>query len=110
MAIFFDKLAVERLFRVVEGSPVVFLPVCLHQSAVRRECSQFFRHADHGGNGRECHINGQEDAGPCASGAEGVQKEECQEGVKHGGALNRSSLFITPIRKKKQHAIPPRVM
>ena len=34
MAIFFDKLAVERLFRVVEGSPVVFLPVCLHQSAV----------------------------------------------------------------------------
>lgn len=53
VAVFFDELAVERLFRVVERSSVAFLPVCPHEGDVRRECPQLFRYTNHGRNGSE---------------------------------------------------------
>lgn len=108
MAVFFDELAVERLFRVVERSSVAFLPVCPHEGDVRRECPQLFRYTNHGRNGSECHVNGQEDAGPRASGAESVQEEKGEEGVKHGGGLEQKFVVhhARPEKEAACHSLP----
>lgn len=82
--VFFHELAAGRFFRAVKRSILICLPVLLHDICPGGERACFFHHAFQGWNGRPNQIKNQNGPEAHASLAEGVEKEQGEEGIEDG--------------------------